>query len=369
MSGNLVLIIGDDEEQIRQKTAEAVKAAAGEDADEFSLDIIKDTDDSTPLQLINDTIKSVQTPSFFGKKTVCFYCSFFDSEGAKTDKSNLAKQFRALAEVISEGVPPDIHLILSGAGMDSRKSLYKSCQKANAQIYTFKKLQLMTGKWQEQVAGMIRGTAQSKGMNLQHKAIDYLVQVIGTETGRIEQELEKISCACPDSQSISYNDIEDICTGNASTAFWAFSNALGNRNLKTATKAIDNILMQSKDPESAVMGLLLQTSNHFRLMLKGKLLMQQAKLKTADQVYNFLRNLSAADKERFKNNEFVRLHPFRAKNIAQSASLYSGPELIDAVKIFTETNRKLVHSPVSRRLLLEQLSFTIIKGKRTTIQG
>ena len=46
---------------------------------------------------------------------------------------------------------------------------------------------------------------------------------------------------------------------------------------------------------------------------------------------------------------------------------YSGPELIDAIKYLVETNRKLVTSPVSRRLLLEQLAFSIIKGKRVNI--
>ena len=97
--------------------------------------------------------------------------------------------------------------------------------------------------------------------------------------------------------------------------------------------------------------------------------MQQAKLRGPDQVDSFLRSLSAADKERFKGNDFIKLHPFRAKNLARSAALYSGIELINAIKLFTETNRKLVLSPVSRRLLLEQLSFAIIKGSRATLQG
>jgi DNA polymerase III delta subunit len=370
MSANLVLITGDDEDLIRKETSKAIKSAAGENADEFSLDIIKETDDSTPLQLLNDVIKSIQTPSFFGKKTICLQnCTFFDSEGAKTDKSKLSTQFRTLAAIISEGVPDDIFLILSGKSLDSRKSLYKSCTKANAQIHSYKKLQLMNRNWQEQVSGLLKQSAAEKGVNLQHNALEYLIQVIGPETGRIEPEMEKVKCACPDHESISYNDIADICTGNASTAFWAYSNALGDRKLKMASKAIDCILLQSKDPEQAVMGLLLQTAKHFKLLLKAKLFMQQAQLKNPGQVDNFLRGISAADKERFKNNEFAKLHPFRAKMLASSASLYNGQELINAIKLFTETNRKLVYSPVSRRLLLEQLTFAIIKGSRKTLQG
>jgi DNA polymerase III delta subunit len=195
------------------------------------------------------------------------------------------------------------------------------------------------------------------------------VQVIGPETGRIEPELEKIHCACPHNNSISYNDIADICTGNSSTAFWAYSNALGERQLKMACKAIDNILQQSKDPEQAVMGLLLQTARHFKLLLKAKLFMQIAKIRNPNQVDSYLKNMPPADQAKFQNNEFSKLHPYRAKILATNAALFSGSELIDAVKTFTETNRKLVRSPVSRRLLLEQLTFAIIKGDRQTIQG
>ncbi|MCM8525522.1 MAG: hypothetical protein NE327_03330, partial [Lentisphaeraceae bacterium] len=196
MNSNLVLITGDDEDLIRKKTSEAVKAAAGEDPDEFSLDVIKETDDSTPVQLLTDLIKSVQTPSFFGKKTVCLSnCDFLDQEGKKTDNAPIPKQMRALAELISEGIPSDIILIISGPGIDSRKSLFKACKGQDAEIHNFKKLQL-TGKWKDQITALIRQQAREKNLNLQHNAIEYLTEVIGTDSGRIHSELEKIACAC-----------------------------------------------------------------------------------------------------------------------------------------------------------------------------
>ena len=369
MNSNLILITGDDVELIRKKTTECIKKAAGEEADEFTLDVIKETDDSTPVQLLTDVIKSVQTPSFFGQKTVCLSnCEFLDQEGNKSDKAPIPRQIRALAELINEGVPSDIILIISGAGVDSRKSLFKACKGQNAEIHNFKKLQL-TGKWKDQVTALIRQQAREKGLNLQHNAIEYLTEVIGPESGRINSELEKIACACIGKDSISLPDISDICVGNSSTAFWAFSNALGDRNLKLAVNAIENILHQTKDPESAVMGLLHQTAGHFKLLLKGRLFMQMAGLKSPDQVQQFLNNISAADKEKYKSNEFIKLHPYRALNLAKNALKYSGQELIEAIKLFTETNRKLVSSPVSRRLLLEQLATAVIKGKRKVLQG
>ena len=369
MNSNLVLITGDDEDLIRKKTSEAVKAAAGEDPDEFSLDVIKETDDSTPVQLLTDLIKSVQTPSFFGKKTVCLSnCDFLDQEGKKTDNAPIPKQMRALAELISEGIPSDIILIISGPGIDSRKSLFKACKGQDAEIHNFKKLQL-TGKWKDQITALIRQQAREKNLNLQHNAIEYLTEVIGTDSGRIHSELEKIACACIGKENIALKDISEICVGNSSTAFWAFSNALGERNLKLTVNAIEKILHQTKDPESAVMGLLHQTAGHFKLLLKGKLFMQMAGLKTADQVLQFLNSISPADKEKYSSNEFTKLHPYRAMNLAKNAQKYTGQELIEAIRLFTETNRTLVSSPVSRRLLLERLATAVIKGNKKVLQG
>ncbi|MCM8532337.1 MAG: DNA polymerase III subunit delta [Lentisphaeraceae bacterium] len=369
MSSNLVIITGDDLDLIRKKTSETVKKAAGESADEFSLDILRESDDSTPIELISDLIKSIQTPSFFGQKTVCLQnCSFLDREGSKTDKSPLAKVFHELAALIAEGIPQDIFLIVSGNGLDSRKSIMKAAAKSNAEIHNFKKLQL-SGKWQEQVQMLLRSACQAKQLNLTGRALEYLCEVIGTETGRIETELEKIFCACPGKESIDYLDIVDICTGNASTAVWAFSNALGDRKLQNAYKAIDNIIHQSKDQESVVMSLLYQTATHFRTLLKLKILMQQASLRGPDAVYGFLKNLTPANKEQFKNNDLIKMHPYRAKILAQSASLYSGQELIQIINNITKANRKLVTSAIPRRMLLEQLALMIIKGNRTTIQG
>ena len=178
MSSNLVLITGDDEDQIRKKTNESISIAAGDTPDEFSLDILRESDDSTPTGLMGDLIKSIQTPSFFGQKTVCLQnCSFLDREGSKTDKSPLAREFHALADIISNGIPQDIILIISGTGLDSRKSLYKACSKANAEIHSFKKLQL-SGKWQDQVQNLLRNAARDKNINLTGRAIEYLSEVI-----------------------------------------------------------------------------------------------------------------------------------------------------------------------------------------------
>jgi DNA polymerase III delta subunit len=369
MSSNLVLITGDDEDLIRKKTNEVISSVAGENADEFSLDILRESDDTTPIGIMGDLIKSIQTPSFFGQKTVCLQnSSFLDREGSKTDKSPLSREFQALAEIISNGIPADIFLIVSGAGLDSRKFLHKSCTKAGAEIHSFKKLQL-SGKWQDQVQGLIRAAAQSKNINLTGRAVEYLCEVIGTETGRIESELEKIICACPDLQTIDYTDIVDICTGNASTAIWAFSNALGDRQLKNAYKAVDNIIHQSKDQEGVVMSLLYQTATHFRTLLKIKILMQQASLRGPDAMYSFLKSMTPQNKEKFKNNEIIKMHPYRAKIMSQSASLFTGQELIKIINYITTANRKLVSSAIPRRMLLEQLALMIIKGNRTTLQG
>jgi hypothetical protein len=97
--------------------------------------------------------------------------------------------------------------------------------------------------------------------------------------------------------------------------------------------------------------------------------MQQASLKSADALYGFLSNMSPENKEKFKGNEITKMHPYRAKIMAQSATRFNGQELIQIINYITIANRKLVSSAIPRRLLLEQLALMIIKGNRTTLQG
>ena len=68
MADNLILITGDNEAEIKEKTKKEIQKFSSPNDDEFSLDIIKLKEDSTAVSLIAELNSSINTPSFFGKK-------------------------------------------------------------------------------------------------------------------------------------------------------------------------------------------------------------------------------------------------------------------------------------------------------------
>ena len=159
---NVILISGDQDDVIRRKTQEAITEKTGGQADDFSLEVIKETEESSPISLLVDLINAIQTPPFFGQKTVCLQqYPFFAKEGPKTDKGAFSTQCRKLASLIEEGIDPNINLILSGPGIDKRKSIAKAIDKKGLLIIC-EAVKLTDRQWEAKVSQKITKQFQKK---------------------------------------------------------------------------------------------------------------------------------------------------------------------------------------------------------------
>ena len=363
MADNLVLITGDNEEEIKLQTQKYIKLLSPKDADEFSLDIIKPTEESTAVSLIAELNSSIATPSFFGKKTVILQnYPFFAKEGPKTDKSELNLEFKKLAESLSDELANQVNLIVSGSDIDSRKNLSKSFAKSG-KLVTCSKPKLSDRNWQKDIRNLLLQKLQEKALQLHNSLIEYLIEIIGTDTGRLDQELEKIKVASLSKGQLTLADLQILCPGNEATILWALANAAEERNLQACYKVIDNLLSTSKNPEGEVLGLLRNLANAFQNLLHARLFMQEMKQKSNKQIDSIIKNLSADEKQRLKDNPLIKMHPFRAKMVAGKSLNYTGPELVDAIKVITETNRLAIMSTIPARTLLEQLIVKIVSPK------
>jgi len=366
MKKNLYLITGSDKNLIATKTDALIAQVAGKDADAFSLDIIRSQEGITPQEIISKLIRSVLSPPFMGgNKTVCLHCfDAFSAEGTKTSKSANAIAFRDLCRVIDKGISSDIVLILSGADVDKRKGIYKSCKKAKAEIILCQRPKISDRNWRGDMLAILQQKAVEKGMRLGNDICNYLVSLMGTDTGRIDGELEKLICYCGgiDAQ-IRIEDAREICQGDGESISWSLAAAMGERNLVTTLQHLDVLLKQAKDAEGSVIGLLIQLANHFRHMLQLKILMQQRGLKGDRQVQNFLENISDADKnENLANGlDVVTFNPYRAKMLVSQINKYSGAELVEAMIKFRDAYWKCVSSAVSNRLIIEDLLFSVVQ--------
>jgi DNA polymerase III delta subunit len=361
------LVTGSDAAGIAAKASALAKKAAGPNPDAFSLDVICPREDRSTAETLGDLVTSVLSPSFLGGRKTVWLQDFnaFASEGAKTAKTAEAAAFTRLCELIKAGIPEDIVLILSGPGVDKRRKLYKTCTAAG-QVVWCAKPDVKDRNWQGGMKALVLEAARGKGFKLPDNVCGYLVDIIGTDTLRIDAELEKLICYCGGvDQSVSLADARQVCQGDGEVVSWTLQDALGKRNLAESLEQIDLLLRSEKNPDGAIIGLVLQLAGRFRQMLQVKIYMQKHGLRSSRQIQDAMSSLSGESKALSLSQgfEFVTFHPYRVFLLAEQAGRFSGPELVDSITWFKDANLACVSSGVASRVILEQLVVKLVGAR------
>lgn len=361
-NSSLYLISGDNPTEITKKTNEVVQDLTAGNIDPFGCDIYAMQEGGDPTELLQQFIRSAKTPGFMGDKIVCLQdFDFFDQEPSKSEDkpSSLGKLLNELISFIETSSLMGISLIISGMGIDSRKTLYKLCRK-KGNAFIFKKLQLTDRNWNREMASYISEQAQQKGLKLSYDVVDYLVSCIGTDAGLVDGELEKIWCYNL-GQRVSLEDVKSICHGEGESATWSFTNALCERNTESAYQTLNILLKNSKNAKQAVIGIILNAASSFVLLLKITILMKQKQLST-NGLKSFLESISSEEKGKYGEKGFadvVKLHPFRAMKLAEQASRYTEKELVQAILYLRDCNLSSIHEDIDHRTMLEEIILRI----------
>jgi DNA polymerase III delta subunit len=363
-TSNVFLITGSDESAVAAETAKLVRHVAGEKPDPFLLDIVRERDGVPAAETVNQVIRSVLSPAFLpGRKTVWLQnFSGFDAEGTKDSRTPEAVAFRTLAELIAKGVPQDMALIMNGPRVDQRKALVRAC-KAKGKVMVLDRPDVHDPNWVETMRGLIGRRAADKGVRLPDEVVSFLVEILGTDTGRIDCELEKIVCfsGAPE-RPVTLEAAEAVCQGQGETTGYALGGALGARQVAEVLRVINVNLDRAKDPDGAALGLLMQAVSSFRQMLQVRIFMQQRRIRSAGQVMGAVQGLS--DEERgvciADGLEVAGFKPYRAKMLAEAALRYTGPELSAAMIHLRDAYRKCVSSGISARVVLEEVVSRIV---------
>ena len=334
----------------------------GNYSDDLSLEIFTDDDEKSPERIVTDMLISLQTPPFLGtEKTIWLQnVSFLENEGgasALKQKDPLTTALARIAEFIASDFPEDLVLVISGKGVSEKRRLFKSCSE-NGKVFIFNKPDLSRKSWRQEVEKIIRNRMTEREMRLTNESINYLIEVIGVDTGRIGNEIEKLFCYAGTSPSIK--EVQDVCTGSRETVFFALSNALGTKNIDTVFSTITQLLGHSKEPEGLIIGQIRFLGRYFTDLLQAKLLMFFLKTRSADALSRAIQQMNDEEKNRFHGNTMLSKQIWQVKSIAQQASRYTGPELIHAIKLLAEADKLLVSSSLSRTFILEFLALRIL---------
>ena len=134
--------------------------------------------------------------------------------------------------------------------IDKRKALYKTLKKTGL-VYESKKL------YENQVADWIRRVLSPKKYTISPKAAQMLVEFLGTDLSKINNELEKLQIILPEGTQISPDHIEENIGISKDYNNFELRKAVGERNAIKAHKIVNYFADNPKDNPMVVTVLLL----------------------------------------------------------------------------------------------------------------
>ena len=124
--------------------------------------------------------------------------------------------------------------------LDKRKKIYKAIQKHGV-IFESKKL------YENQVADWIRKVLAGSGYSITPKAAILLVEFLGTDLSKINNELEKLKLVIPKNKEIDPEAIEENIGISKDYNNFELKKALGERNVLKATRILNYFAQNPKD--------------------------------------------------------------------------------------------------------------------------
>jgi DNA polymerase-3 subunit delta len=125
--------------------------------------------------------------------------------------------------------------------LDKRKKLHKTLLANGSVIFESKKL------YENQVSDWIRLLLKQKGYAISHKAAILLVEYLGTDLSRINNELQKLQLVLPDKTEINPDLIEKHIGISKDYNNFELKKAIGERNVVKATRIINYFAQNPKD--------------------------------------------------------------------------------------------------------------------------
>jgi len=124
--------------------------------------------------------------------------------------------------------------------LDKRKKITKLLDKVGV-VYESKKL------YENQVGDWIKRVLYGQGYSIEPKAVAMLVEFLGTDLSKINNELEKLKIILPKGHTFSPNDIEENIGFSKDFNNFELRKAIGEKNQVKAYQIIDYFAQNPKD--------------------------------------------------------------------------------------------------------------------------
>ena len=361
----VALLCGEDEFAVKQRARQLyqkwTEAMGGMDHEIIEASVANSGEALKALARLHEAL---QTLPFFGSGKVVWLrdCSFLGDERA----AQTAAVTEALAELAQElkSFPwQNVRLLVSAGKVDKRKVFFKTLDKLGT-VESFEALSVDSKDWASQCEFRALGAFKERGKTISDDALAELVARVGPNPRQLDSEVEKLSLYVGGRNEITAADVAAVCVRNKLARSFALADALGDRQLSTLLRRLDEGLWDIQlDKDKSEIGLLYGLISKVRTMLLLKEMVREGWV-TADADYGrFKSQLERVPADRFpaeKKFNPLAMHPFMVHRALGQAKNYDSAELIRALDLLLQCNRRLVSSGLDEALVLQQTLVNLV---------
>jgi DNA polymerase-3 subunit delta len=364
-AGSVALICGEDEFAVKQRARQLYQqwtdALGGMDHEIIEASV---ANSSEALKALARLREALQTLPFFGSGKVIWLrdCNFLGDERAAQTQA-VTEALADLAQELKSFPWQNVRLLVSAGKLDKRKVFFKTLDKLGT-VESFEALSVDSKDWAPQCEFRARAGLKERGKEISDDALAELVARVGPNPRQLDSEVEKLSLYVGERKEISTTDVTAVCVRNKLARSFALADALGDRQLSMLLRCLDEELWDLQfDKNKSEIGLLYGLISKVRTMLLLKETVREGWVKAEADYARFKLQLERVPADRFpadKKFNPLAMHPWMLHRALGQAKNYSSAELIRALDLLLQGNRRLVSSGLDEALVLQQTLVDIV---------
>jgi DNA polymerase-3 subunit delta len=366
-SAPVCLIHGDDDYAVKQRARQLYQQWSAElgGMDHEIIDA-QAANSGEALKAMARLRESLQTLPFFGSgKAVWFQNCNFLGDDRTASASAVTETLAEISQELKAFAWQNVRLLISAGKVDKRKTFYKTLEKLGT-VEAFAAWSLDDKDWAGQAEAVALRLLKARKKDITDAALADLINRVGPHSQQLASEIEKLCLFVGERPEIDSPDVAVIVSRNKQAKAFAVAEALGDRNLPRLLRTLDEELWEMKfDKQKSEIGLLYGFISKIRAMIFLKEMIREGWVRADADYGRFKSQLERVPADQLPaDRRFnpLSMHPFVLhKALAQTAN-YTSEELVRAMGLLLDANRRLVSSQLDEALVLQQTLVEIVRG-------
>jgi DNA polymerase-3 subunit delta len=368
-AASVLLLFGEDEFAVRQRAREIYQQWSADAARDGGMDhdVIDAsvTNSGEALKALARLREALQTLPFFGSAKVVWLqnCNFLGDERAASTQA-VTESLAELAQELKAFSWDGVRLLISAGKVDKRKVFYKAIEKIGV-VESFAGWSVDDRDWAAQAEAWADKALRSRQKEISDEALAELISRVGPNARQLDSEIEKLSLYVGSREAIEAADVAAICTRNKTARAFALGDALGDRDLPRLLRRLDEDLWEvRRDSQKSEIGLLYGLISKVRAMLLLKEMLREGWIKSEMDYSRFKAQLERVPADQLpKDRRYnpLAINPYVLYKALPQVKQYDQGELVRAMDLLLQCNRRLVSSGLDESLVLQQALVQIVQ--------